>query len=94
MTVERQISIITEEFNNAQIDRFIFAVQKRMEKLYVTPVPHTIDMIAEFLHVSKTTIQKMTREGVLPVHYLPNFKIPYWFPDECVDCIRKHKNKY
>lgn len=86
----RHLNIETSEFDNATIDRFIFAVQRRMETLYVAPVPHTKEMIADFLNVSERTIENMTKAGVLKSHYLPGFKIPYWFPDECADQIRKH----
>jgi len=65
-------------------------VQRRMDTLYVAPVPHTKEMISKFLNVSEGTVDRMTRAGVLKSHYLPGFKIPYWFPDECADQIRKH----
>jgi hypothetical protein len=92
MTIEgKQINLITQEFDNAKIDRFIFAVQRRMETLYAAPIPHTKEMIAKFLNVSERTVHSLTKDGLLPVHYLPGLKIPYWFPDECSDCIRRYK---
>jgi hypothetical protein len=77
------------EFPTEYMDRFIFALHGRMDKLYVAEKPMTTEKAIEFLGISKRSFSYLVARGQIKQHRFAGLETPFYFPSEMYETLKK-----
>lgn len=77
-----RLEFTNNEFSNELLDRFIFAVQGRMENLYVTEKPLTAEQAAKYLGISKRSLSNLVSSGQVKQYFFKTLDIPFYLPSQ------------